>query len=530
MPDLDRAAERILCALRTGQQIVIYGDYDVDGIAASAILFHSMAAVSPEAGGKGRIRTFVPHRMEEGYGLNTSALERLADEGANLIISVDCGITAAAEARAIGARGVDLIITDHHAADFSRPVPEAFAVVHPGRPDASGNRAYPFPELCGAGVAFKLAWRMLTMAHTSARLPEDQRELLLDLLALAGLATIADVVPLVDENRVIARFGLARVKHTSLIGLRALLEASGLTGQRVGSEEAGFVVGPRLNACGRMGHAKEAVELLTTADAARAKEIATTLNGLNDDRRAVERRIFDQACRRLDESEIDPGALRSIVLADEDWHAGVIGIVCSRLVGRYHRPTILLQRVDGELKGSCRSIDGFDICAALHVCAAHLDRFGGHAMAAGLTLNPDRLEAFAHQFEDHARAMIGDDLLAPALTIDCDATLDELSPAAVRSIDRIGPFGRSNPSPRILVRGVVSPRGAEPLGQHGRHLAVWVRQGSRDTRLVGWGLGDHVPRIAPGSRMDVVLEPKISTWAGTARVEPVIRDLRLVTD
>jgi single-stranded-DNA-specific exonuclease len=523
MPDLDRAAERILCAVRARESIVVYGDYDVDGIAASAILFHCLRAIDPEA----RVTTFVPHRMEEGYGLNGGALERLIDEGASVIVSVDCGVTAVGEATVCRARGVDLIITDHHAADFSGPMPDVFALVHPSRPDATGTRVYPFADLCGAGVAFKLAWRMLTMAHGTMKLPEAQRELLLDLLALAGLATIADVVPLVGENRVIARFGLSRIKHTSLVGMHALLEASGLTGQRVGSEEAGFTLGPRLNACGRMGHAREAVELLTTAEGPRAAEIARALNGLNDERRAVERRILDQACAMIEESGIDPAERRSIVLADERWHAGVIGIVCSRLVGRYHRPTILLQRTEGELKGSCRSIDGFDICRALHACAVHLDRFGGHEMAAGLTMRADRFESFATSFEDHARSAIDAALLAPALRIDCEATLDELSASAVRSIERLGPFGRGNPSPSILVRGVTSPRGAEPLGQHGRHLAMWVRQGSRDTRLVGWGLGEHVARIAPGARMDVVIEPRISTWAGTPKVEPTIRDVRV---
>jgi single-stranded-DNA-specific exonuclease len=296
----------------------------------------------------------------------------------------------------------------------------------------------------------------------------------------------------------------------------------------VDSEEAGFVLGPRLNACGRMGHAREAVEMLTTADDARARVIAHELNAKNDQRRAIERRIFDQACARLEESGALTDATRSIVLADDDWHAGVIGIVCSRLVGRYHRPTILLHHQSGELKGSGRSIDGFDLCAALHACAEHLDKFGGHEMAAGLTLRSDRLDAFAARFERHARESIASDLLAPALAIDCDTTLDELSPSAVRGIQKLGPFGRGNPSPSLLIRGVMSVRGAEPLGQHGKHLAMWVRQGSKETRLVGWGMGEHVRRIVPGTRLDIVIEPRISTWGGSARVEPTIRDLSLV--
>ena len=528
MLDLDRAAGRILEALRADHPVVVYGDYDVDGIAASAILFHTITAIRPDAHASGLIRLFVPHRMEEGYGLNAPALTRLIDEGARVIVSVDCGITARDEAKVCRDRGVDLIVTDHHATDFARPLPEAWAVVHPMRTNGAGVAPYPFAGLCGAGVAFKLAWRLLTLAHGSDRLPPAHRELLLDLLALAGLATIADVVPLIDENRIIARFGLARVKSTSLIGLQALLEASKLEGQRVDSEEAGFVLGPRLNACGRMGHAREAVEMLTTADPARARAIASELNTQNDERRNVERRIFEQACERLEASGAVDDATRSIVLADEGWHAGVIGIVCSRLVGRYHRPTILLQHQSGELKGSGRSIDGFDLCAALHACATHLDKFGGHEMAAGLTMRAEDLDAFAADFERHARASIGAEQLAPVLTIDCDATLEELSTAAVRSIQKIGPFGRGNPSPSLRIRGVTSPRGAESLGQHGKHLAMWVRQGTRDTRLVGWGMGECVKRIPPGSRLDIVIEPRISTWSGSARVEPTIRDLTVV--
>lgn len=523
MTDLDRAAQRMLRAISAGEPVVIYGDYDVDGVAASAILFHTIRTLDPGA----NVRTFVPHRLEEGYGLSAAALDRLADEGASLVVSVDCGVTALEEARVCRARGIDLIITDHHLADFAGPLPDCFALVHPGRPDP-GGACYPFSGLCGAGVAFKLAWRMLTTAHGSPRLPEPQRELLLDLLALAGLATIADVVPLVDENRVIARFGLARLKHTSLLGVNALLEASGLAGHRVGSEEAGFVLGPRLNACGRMGHAREAVELLTTADEPRAREIAHQLNSQNEHRRTVERRIFEQACRQVESSGIDPADRRSIVLADDQWHTGVVGIVCSRLVGRFHRPAVLCHRNGDEIKGSCRSIDGFDICAALRACAEHLERFGGHEMAAGLTVRHDRFDAFADSFEAHARCTIPEDLLAPALTIDCDAALDELSATSVRAIERIGPFGRANPAPTILLRAVVSPRGAEPLGQHGRHMAVRIRHAQRETRLVGWGLGEHVPRITPGTRMDVVVEPRISNWSGVDRVEPTIRDIRIL--
>lgn len=525
--DLDRAARRILDALHERQPIAIYGDYDTDGIAATAILFHTLRMIDPDAADARRISTYVPHRLDEGYGLNADALQKLAEQGARLIITVDCGITACAEAARAHALGLDLIITDHHLAPHDGALPDALALVHPHRPGPDGA-PYPFPDLCGAGVAFKLAWRLAVLARGSDRLPDDQRDLLLDLLALAGLATITDVVPLLGENRVIARHGLRRVKHTRLPGLIALLEASGLAGQRVGSEEAGFVIGPRLNACGRMGHAGLAVELLTTATGDRATEIAEHLNLQNQRRQATERRILDQACEMAAAAGMTEPDRRAIILAHEEWHPGVVGIVCSRLVARFSRPTILMQRDADRCKGSGRSIDGFDLHAALTACAAHLETFGGHKMAAGLTIRADRLDLFIDAFTAHAALSITDEMLIPALRIDCEATLAELTPAAVDQIERLGPFGRANPPPAILLRAVRATH-AEPLGAHARHLRLRVREdapGGRELRLIAWRWGDRADTFRPGTTLDVVVRPKMNTWKGRTWVEPELKDAR----
>ncbi|MEC9373129.1 MAG: DHHA1 domain-containing protein, partial [Planctomycetota bacterium] len=346
-------------------------------------------------------------------------------------------------------------------------------------------------ELSGAGVAYKLAWRLMTLAHGSDRLPDDRRQLLLELLALAALGTIADVVPLLEENRVLARFGLSVIRSTRFVGLNALIEASSLDAERVSVEDVGFRLAPRLNACGRLGHAQEAVELLTTQDKKRAAEIAAELTRTNERRRAVEREIAAQAADFAEVAGMTGPDRRAIVLAHESWHPGVVGIVCSRLVERFGRPTILLQREGDRCAGSCRSVDGFDIHDALTACAKHLDSFGGHIMAAGVKLSADRLPAFTEAFIEIANSRLAAEDLVPSLRIDCDAALDELTPAIVERLERLGPFGAGNPTPRIRMKGLRLVGPPQPLGAHGKHLKITVRQNERMLRMMGWSWGEH---------------------------------------
>ncbi|MEM1164741.1 MAG: single-stranded-DNA-specific exonuclease RecJ [Planctomycetota bacterium] len=523
LPDLDRAAARLLDAARSGHPIAIYGDYDVDGVTASAILWHVLRAVVPHA----LLMTYIPHRLDEGYGVHAGAVRTLAEQGARVIVSVDCGVTAFEPAAAARECGVDLIITDHHnLPPRESGLPDAYAVVHP-RLEGS---EYPFGELCGAGVAFKLAWRIATMAAGSERVHEPMRETLLDLLALAALGTVADIVPLVDENRVIARFGLARVRTTRIAGLGALVRASGLAGESVDAEAAGFKLAPRLNACGRLGHAREALELLTTAEGDRAGEIARVLTSVNAERQSIERRIFEEACEAAESAGQTEPSARAIVLADERWHPGVVGIVCSRLVRRYHRPSILLHRDNGTCAGSGRSIDGYSLHAGLAASAAHLTRFGGHDMAAGLALETAHLDAFSATFGAHAAEHIDDSMLVRRLDVDAPATLSELSAESVHRLRTLGPFGRENPPPRLVVRDLRIADAPRLMGERGRHLALRASAGGASAiRLIGWGWGDRAEHLAAGQRIDAVIEPKLNTWNGVTSVEGELVDARVAS-
>ena len=519
IPDLDRAAQRVINACQSGETIAIWGDYDVDGVTAAAILKHTATALAPSA----TVLTYIPHRGDEGYGLNADGLRTLADSGASVVITVDCGVTAVREADLARSLGIDLIITDHHTPpDRVEDLPRAYAVVHPGRPGST----YPFPDLTGAGVAYKLAWRLATLSSGSDRVPEPLRTLLIEMLAPAAMGTIADVAPLVGENRVIARFGLARIRATPLLGLRALVEASGLTGEHIGSDEVGFRLAPRLNACGRMGHAREALELFLTNDPARAVEIARTLTRLNEERRAVETAITRQASALADDAGMTGADGRAIVLADETWHAGVVGIVCSRLVDRFHRPAIVLQRSGDTLHGSCRSIEGFDIHAALSACGEHLETFGGHAMAAGLSLQAGRFNAFTNAFLGYARQTLRPDDLVPTLRVDCDARLGDLTSATVRRLGELGPFGRGNPRPRVRLTGLRLVEPPRSLGAEGKHLKLTVGDGDRMMRLVAWDWGRRRDALHRGMTIDAVVEPRLNTWRGVETVEPHLRDLR----
>lgn len=522
MAGIDRAAERILRAAKSGEQIVVYGDYDVDGVSASAILFHAIRTISPNA----NVKTYVPHRLEEGYGLNAQSIGELCEAGANVIVSVDCGITAIEPAKVAKQAGVDLIVTDHHNfADDDKKLPDAYALVHPRLPGTT----YPFGDLCGAGVAFKLAWRLMTLAHGSQKLPDTWREVLLELLALASLGVIADIVPLLNENRVIARFGLSRLKHTSNVGLQALIAASGLDGENVAAEDVGFKLGPRLNACGRMGHAREAVELLTTATGSRAGEIAEHLTRQNNQRRATEKAIFDHACELAEKSGMTSNDRRAIVLAHSEWHPGVVGIVCSRLVERYARPALLLREHEGICHGSGRSVDGVNLHGVLTSCSHLLTQFGGHDMAAGMKLDAAKFAEFQDAFVAHVNDVLPIHELTHKAVFDSGALLGELTIANVQTLERLAPFGRDNPNVRLRVANVRVMQRPQLMGSTGKHLSLIVGDGragfERAIRCVGFDKGAWIDRLKVGQTLDVFATPKINRWGGKMNVELELLDV-----
>ncbi len=523
MPGVVRAAQRLSRAVQERQSIVIYGDYDVDGVTASAVLWHVLRL----AGARADI--YVPHRIEEGYGLNNQAIHRLAANDP-LIVTVDCGITGSEPARVAKEAGIDLIITDHH--DFEPPelqaLPEAHTLVHPRLPGSQ----YPFGGLCGAAVAFKLAWQFAKVHCGSERLPEEFKFLLLDLLGYVALGTVADVVPLVDENRVLAACGLGRIKQTRFAGLNALIDASGLRGEKIDAYHVGFVLGPRLNACGRMGHAEHAVRLLTDAGPEDARSISAFLAKENDRRRLIEREVFDDAKQMIQTAGYDSIDHRAIVLAKAGWHPGVLGIVASRLVDVFARPVVMLnfqeQPTSCQAHGSARSVDSVSIYEALEDCATMLTSFGGHAMAAGLRLNADRVEPFRRRLVEFVNGRIGPEDLVRTIEIDSVCTLADVNVDIFDQIYRLAPFGRSNPWPVLCVQGVRNDRPAQRIGHRGGHLRLILRQGQRLVSAVAFGMGELADRLPAGVMLDVVFEPKIGTWQGRRRAELHIKDLCVI--
>jgi single-stranded-DNA-specific exonuclease len=545
IPNLRKAGERIAQAIRDKQKIVIYGDYDVDGITATSILWHAIRVLG------GSAEFYIPHRIDEGYGLNAEALRQLCDAGAQLIVTVDCGITAIEQAKIAADRGVDLIITDHHEwhvgiadcglriADLNAAasnqqstihnqqvplLPKCHSIVHPRLP--SDHRAYPNPSLCGAGVAFKLAWGIGLAMSGAVRVNDDFRAFLVEATALAALGTIADVVPLVGENRILAHFGLSGLKASKLVGIRALIESANLTGQKLDSFHVGFLLAPRLNACGRMGHARLAVEMLTTSDLARASEIGTYLEEQNRARQSIERKILDQALAQVIAGGWDADGKCAIVLGDEAWHAGVIGIVASRIVDRFHRPAIMVALNNGHGQGSGRSIAGFHLARALEACGEHLEAFGGHEMAAGLKVQTAKFEDFRHSFCEHAGKMVSSTMLVPEMKLDSLAEIREMSPALVVDLQRLGPFGHGNRRPMLCFRGVEISAPPRRVGRTGDHLQLHIRQNDQFIKCIAFGYGELFDHLKVGTKIDLAVEPTLNEYNGNTSVELEVKDLQ----
>lgn len=515
LPNCSKAASRMSRAVQDGQPIVIYGDYDVDGITASTILWHTLRLAGAH------VRTYVPHRIEEGYGINAQAIAAMC-EADPLIISVDCGITAVEPAAIAKAKAVDLIITDHHEMD-SENLPDAYALVHPRLPGSE----YPFGDLCGAGVAFKLAWQFARVHNGSDRLPKAYRNLMIQQLSLAALGTVADIVPLVDENRVITTFGLGQIKHTDFIGLNALIDASRLRDEKIDAYHVGFVLGPRLNACGRMGHAKDAVHLLTEATEDHAIDIAEFLTEENDKRRATEKKIVERAAAQVIDRGYDHTDCRAIVVADNDWHPGVVGIVASRLVEQFSRPAIVLNIDGDEAHGSARSVEGVSIHEALEHCKDLLVSFGGHAMAAGLRVKCDKLEAFREKIIAFVNEKLTVDDLCSIVDIDTQCTLPELSLDEVQQIERMAPFGPHNPKPILCIRNVQLDRTPMFMGQTGKHMRLTLRQGTNYQNAVAFNMADLAPQLSPGMHLDIAFEPKTNHWQGRTSVDMMVKDIKI---
>ncbi len=524
MPGAIPAARRIQEAIRGGERIVVFGDYDVDGITGVAILWHCLRL----AGGQPRF--YIPHRLEEGYGVNPQAVEALAADGTRLIITVDCGITAVAAAEVARRRGVDLIITDHHAPlrdETGRLIlPEAM-IVHPSIPGSDGQ-TYPNPDLSGSGVAFKLAWAVAQLVSESRKVGPAFRDFLVEATSLAALGIIADVVPLKGENRIIACHGLRGLANSRLAGVQALIQASGLTGRKLSGYDIGFKLAPRLNAIGRMGHARLAVDLLTRASPDEAIRIAANLDQQNRARQTLERKIAAQAREMVVAEGQDGDTVRAIVLASEEWHAGVVGIVASRLVEEFGRPSVLiaLDRGSGVGQGSGRSIRHFPLHTALSKCSEHLLSFGGHDAAAGLKVESKRVGDFRAAFQELAGRLLTPADLRPKLHIDDVADLEELDERLVADLSLLEPFGAGNPSPMLATDWLDLVGEPRAVGAGSSHLQLTLGNGRRQCRGVAFGMGRLRQELLDRRRCRVAFRPVLNEWNGRRSVEMQIEDFQ----
>lgn len=502
MKNMEQAGQRILAAVHSGEQITVFGDYDVDGITACSLLYLFLK----EAGAK--VNTYIPKRKGEGYGLNPEALRTLAAEKTSLLITVDCGISGLEEV-ATAPVGMDIIITDHHMPPAE--LPAAYAIINPKQADCH----YPFKGLSGVGVAFKLCQALYQMEHIREPLWERYTE-------LVALGTVADIVPLRGENRELVKRGLKAMENTSLAGLRQLMEVSGCPKQDISAENIGFILAPRLNAVGRLEHAQLAVELLTTADENKARAIAEELNRENALRQDISRKIFEEVETMLAEQKQIKTA---IVLAKEGWHAGVIGIVASRLVDKYHLPTILIS-IDGEVaKGSCRSIPALNLYEAIRECADELIQFGGHHQAAGLTLRTARLAAFKTHFMHVVAGRLQPQDYEPKLKI--DALLDgqeQLTLGLLRQLHMLEPFGCENPLPIFAIRNVLI-RGPRIFGKEQNHLRFFVNYQTETYHSIMWNGSEFLPCLYNNAIADVAFVPKINVYQGVESINLQVQAL-----
>ncbi|MGE3840845.1 MAG: single-stranded-DNA-specific exonuclease RecJ [Vicinamibacterales bacterium] len=509
LADMMPAVVRIEAAIARQEPIAVHGDYDVDGITSTVMLKRALELLGA------RVQYFIPERFKDGYGLQVPAVERLASEGVRLLVSVDCGIRsqpAAARAREVG---LDLIITDHHEPEAA--LPPAVAVINPKRADC----AYPDKFLAGAGVALKLVQALCARAGRSKWLPS--------FVKVAALGTLADVVPLVGENRVIAKLGLAGLSiGPNNVGLRMLLESTRLAGRAIDSHHVAYVLAPRINAAGRMSTPDLAARLLLLTDerlADEARDLASRLSDENTRRQQEEQGVLEQAKRQI-ERDPDVGAHNMLVLAGDQWHRGIIGIVASKLVDAFHKPVIVLSVEQGLAQGSCRSIPSFDMLAALDTCADLFERYGGHRQAAGFTLDAARLGELRQRLYAHADGTLNPDDLRPRLHLDASLRFTEITPDLVEALNRLAPFGCANPRPVFEASGIEILGGPSIMKE--RHLSMTVRQEGRLFRAVAWRSAERLPQLQQHRQsIDLAFSVAENSWRGNSAIELEVADIRI---
>ena len=499
MPDMEKAIQRLIKAIEDKQKIMIFGDYDADGITSITVLKKFLNERGMEVG------TYIPNRLNEGYGLNKEAIKKIFDQGYTLMITVDCGISGIEEIDYANSLGIETIITDHH--EPAESLPNAYAVIDAKRKD----NEYPFNQLAGVGVVFKVIQAL------SIKLGLDEKEYL-KYLDIICVGTISDIVPLVDENRVIAKLGLKLVEVTRNIGLRTLIQSIGF--KEINSTAISFGVAPRINACGRMGHQQEALDLFLCDDINKAKEIATRLNAFNQERQAKEKAICEQVVEQIEAGEKDKTC---IILGHEDWHHGIIGIVSSKVTEMYFKPSILICFEGDEGKGSGRSIPGFDLHEALMKCSDTIEKFGGHSMAIGITVKKDKFEEFKQEFEEYAKSCNISEIV-PVVQIDEEVNLKDICMEDVRSLKLLEPFGEANKMPIFLFKNL-KINSIRALSE-GKHLKLNLKSDSYMIDAIGFNMGELANQYLLDDKVDVVGSLDINKFNGNENMQITIKDIR----
>lgn len=498
LPDMEKAVDRITKAVENKENITIYGDYDVDGITSITLLKNFFANSNID------VKTYIPNRLEEGYGLNKDAIREISYSETKLIITVDCGITGIQEIEYAKKIGIDVIVTDHH--EPGEEIPNCIAVIDAKRKDSK----YPFNQLAGCGVAFKL---MQALA-TKWKLPEKEY---LKFLDIAAIGTISDIVPLIDENRVIAKLGLMLVERTNNIGLKTLIDLCGF--KKIDSTMVSFGLSPRINACGRLGHADEALELFLANDKNTTTKLAKKMNEYNTARQQVERKIYDEAVKEIIKEKDKP----AIVLGKEGWHHGVAGIVSSKITDEYFKPSILICFEGDEGKGSGRSIPGFDLHEALMECSTYLEKFGGHSMAVGITIKKDKFKEFKKVFTEYAESKNISDIV-PIINIERKVELKDVDIKSVKELQKLEPFGEQNKMPLFLIENlkIVSIRSLS----EGKHLKILLKQDNFFIDAIGFNMGDLTEQYKIEDKVDIVGTIDINVFNGNENVQLTIKDMR----
>ena len=505
MQDMDKAVKRVLTNINSGKPIMVFGDYDVDGTTGAASLYLAFQKFGAD------VTYYIPDREKEGYGLSYHGIEVAKDIGIDLIITCDCGINAFVQVDFANEQNIDIIITDHHTTDTE--LPKAHAILNPKREDCE----YPFKGLCGGGVAFKL----ITAIGNELNIPLTDYE---EIIPLITLGTAADVVPIKDENRVIVHHGLNILENLEKPGLKTLLELAGLKGH-ISVGQLVFSIAPRINAAGRLGDANRAVELLVTDDQDKARLLAKELDNENKRRQIIQQAVVDEALLKVN-AEADLKNENALVLADAGWHPGVVGIVASKIKEEFNRPTIIIALENGSGKGSARSVAGFDLYEALTACKTHLDGYGGHPMAAGLTLSNQKLEDFKKAFINFANERLTEENLQATLTLDSEIALQDITPRFMEFLDKLSPYGPGNMRPKFAIRNAEIAGAPKVIGKTGEHIRFKIRQGLKSYPAVGFGLSNKYEMLITGQPVDIACVVETNEWQGNTSIQMNVRDIK----